>query len=202
MGLFWFWEMLVKRYLGWFRLFLLQPSKHKYSSNFSPHFYIFPYPKRNQPMKHIFINYRMQDTAFEAANLKQIIENRFKDVTVFKDTESMQAGEDLDDKIKKFLEKADIVLSLVDPNWLKHKHPFDPFLNLLLWEDDWVRKEIEHLYDCGKIDCLIPVAFRNPSIPTKEAAERLLPKKLQCFSNNKLYHFIRKESPEGDLKKL
>ncbi len=134
-------------------------------------------------MKHIFINYRMRDTTFEAAYLKIRIENRFENVEVFKDTRSTRAGDNLGEQIFPALDRADLVLSLIDPNWLNHPHPDTnkKLLNRLHYEEDWVRREIEYLHDQGKLDLLIPVNFREAYIPSTEECSIHLPPKLQCF---------------------
>ncbi len=90
--------------------------------------------------KTIFINYRRDDTAPYALAIRAEFERHLKGMTVFIDTQGIEALSQWPAVLQEALSQADAFLCLIGPGWLGASAPdgqlrlFDP--------EDWVRREI------------------------------------------------------------
>ncbi|MCB0594432.1 MAG: SUMF1/EgtB/PvdO family nonheme iron enzyme [Lewinellaceae bacterium] len=119
----------------------------------------------------IFINYRRGDTRDQAREFKKALEEQLgQGVTVFLDERNIQLTEDWQPKVKEELRKAEVMLSLIGPDWedqiRARARKADP-------EVDWVLFEIrqamaEHIdiipvfidrEQAGKVEQLLPEEF-------------------------------------------
>jgi len=73
---------------------------------------------RGQPVTKIFINYRRDDTQATAGGIHDSLGQAFGRDNVFMDVDNIRAGEKFADHLNAQVEKCDIFLSLIGPNWL------------------------------------------------------------------------------------
>jgi pterin-4a-carbinolamine dehydratase len=111
----------------------------------------------------IFINYRRDDAAAEAASIASKLRGWFGEASVFFDTSSIEAGVQWPDAVERALEAARVVLVLIGPDWLRAganewgQRRIDS-------EADWVRRELAYsLSSSNKV--LIPTLLRGAKMP-------------------------------------
>lgn len=89
----------------------------------------------------VFINYRSMDVPEVAASIDQALTQRFGEDLVFRDCESMEPGDDYPAALRKALERVEVLVSVIGPQWLTLTDgPAGP--RLIDREGDWVRREI------------------------------------------------------------
>ena len=66
----------------------------------------------------IFISYRREDTEFAAALLFDRLVEHFGEGQVFKDIDTIQAGEDFGEVIRAAVASCDVMLVLIGDRWL------------------------------------------------------------------------------------
>ena len=69
-------------------------------------------------MARLFISYRRKDSSGYAQTLHEDLLQAFPGMEVFRDLESIAAGEDFVDAIERELDRCNVVLVLVGPHWL------------------------------------------------------------------------------------
>ena len=112
-------------------------------------------------MSKTFISYRRSDSADQAGRIFDRLAASFSKSKVFKDVDSIPAGSDFRRVIKEAVEKSDIVVVIIGPNWLtavdeRGRRRLDD-------ENDFVRFELEVALALEKV--VIPVLVRNGSVP-------------------------------------
>jgi len=108
----------------------------------------------------IFINYRRQDTAWQAVALYHRLAERFGEDQIFKDVDNIGLGEDFVQKITTEVESCDILLALIGKSWLdldagEGRRIDDP--------NDFVRIEIEAALKREVL--LIPILVDGATMP-------------------------------------
>ena len=125
-------------------------------------------------MADIFLSYRRQDSQSATGRLADHLEARFGAARVFRDHESIVAGEDFPDAIRRSVEAATVLLVIVGPRWLGavdaagKRRLDDP--------TDFVRLEVE-LALAGDV-AVVPVLVEDATMP----AAHDLPPSLAEFS--------------------
>ena len=120
----------------------------------------------------VFISYRRNDAAAEAASIASQLRAWFGETAIFFDTSSIEAGAQWPDAIERALEATRVVLALIGPDWLRagadestpagrcsvcEQPRFDS-------ESDWVRRELA--YSLGSENkVVIPVLLRGAKMP-------------------------------------
>ena len=69
-------------------------------------------------MARLFISYRRKDSSGYAQTLHENLLQAFPELEVFRDLESIAAGEDFVDAIERELDRCNVVLVLIGPHWL------------------------------------------------------------------------------------
>lgn len=118
-------------------------------------------------MDNLFINYRRDDSAPQAKLIAKALGEVVHSDQIFLDTDSIDIGTEWPNSIQTALEKSNIVLIVIGPNWLK--------AGINEWgqrridnENDWVRKEIANsLVDPNKK--IIPILVEGATIPPESA---------------------------------
>jgi TIR domain len=87
----------------------------------------------------IVISYRRDDSRWIALNVYQRLESHYGKSNVFMDIDSIPLGLDFRDDIRETLDRCDVLVALVGPNWMGK----DKTKENILDETDWVRIEIE-----------------------------------------------------------
>jgi len=93
------------------------------------------------PTPRVFISYRSNDEPAAAAMLYTWLGAQFGKECVFRDYDSMQAGEHYPTAIRDALEHASILVAVIGPRWLTLTESCSG-LRLIDRPDDWVRMEI------------------------------------------------------------
>src|SRR5262249_49500516 len=88
----------------------------------------------------IVVSYRRDDTKWIAGRIFDRLEGHYGKGSVFMDIDSIPVGLDFRDHIRQTLDRCDVLLAIVGPNWLPKA---DNDTRTLLDETDWVRIEIE-----------------------------------------------------------
>ncbi|WP_433555793.1 toll/interleukin-1 receptor domain-containing protein [Pseudonocardia xinjiangensis] len=105
----------------------------------------------------IFLNYRREDSGFEADSLYAHLVDHFGSQQVFKDIESIELGHDFVDAISGSLTACDCLIAVIGPRWLE-------LLQARLSDmNDFVRMEISIALDRGIR--VIPVLFGGAELP-------------------------------------
>ncbi len=92
-------------------------------------------------MAGVFLNYRVRDSATSCAFIRDRLSHEFGADLVFRDSDSMQAAERYPDSLRKALSEADVLVSIVGPDWLTLTDQSGR--RLIDRDDDWVRYEIK-----------------------------------------------------------
>jgi hypothetical protein len=125
-------------------------------------------------MADIFLSYRHQDSQSATGRLADRLEAHFGAGRVFRDHDSIVAGEDFVDAIRRSVEAATVLLVIVGPRWLDaadaqgRRRLDDPL--------DFVRLEIEIALS-GDV-AVVPVLVEDATMPPRDA----LPSSLAEFS--------------------
>jgi hypothetical protein len=115
----------------------------------------------------VFINYRRTDVGWPADHLSDKLKTAFGKDRVFLDVRSIEAGDDFTEEIKSHLERATVLIVLVDKQWLC---VHDKFCRRRLdSRDDWVRREIRTAI--ARKSCkVIPVLLDDAQLPDETEA--------------------------------
>ncbi|MET8473774.1 TIR domain-containing protein [Streptomyces sp. NPDC006422] len=92
-------------------------------------------------MPKIFINYRSGDGDQLAGALDQALTHRFGEDHIFKDGNSIRAGDHYPDELLHAVRTCSVLLAVIGPYWTATPD--------LRREDDWVRKELLEARKCG-----------------------------------------------------
>ena len=71
------------------------------------------------PLPAVFISYRREDSAGYAGRLHEELEQRCGGQQVFRDADTLRAGQDFEDAIRQRLRQCQACLVLIGPNWLR-----------------------------------------------------------------------------------
>lgn len=112
-------------------------------------------------MAEIFLSYRRQDSQSATGRLADSLEAWFGPERVFRDHESIVAGEDFADAIRRAIDGSTVVLVMIGPRWVdaadaQGKRRLDAV-------DDFVRLEIESALEAGVP--LVPVLVEGAVMP-------------------------------------
>lgn len=141
----------------------------------------------------IFINYRKDDSSWNALALYNELQKYFPKESIFKDFNTIRPGDDFVESIQKALSHCNVLLIVMSKNWLEVK---DKHGNRRLNDpDDLVRIEISTAIE--RNIQVIPVLFDNIPMPT--SAE--LPENLRSLPRRQ-YVEIETTRFEADVKKL
>lgn len=118
-------------------------------------------------MGDVFINYRVAEENMGAAVIHDTLLRKFGD-HVFRDCNSMQAGEHYPDALRAGLDRADVLLVVIGPKWISLRG--EDGTRLVDRRRDWVRWEIEEAL-ARKI-IVVPVLLKtgkdDPVMPTPD----------------------------------
>jgi hypothetical protein len=109
----------------------------------------------------VFISYRRADEGFAAALLDGVLSQHFGEEAVFRDTRSIRLGQDFRSEVWRMLQRADVMLVIIGPNWLTasdssgHRRIDQP--------NDFQRNEIAQGLRSGIR--IIPVLLEDARIP-------------------------------------
>lgn len=148
-------------------------------------------------MAGVFLNYRVRDSATTCAFIRDRLSHEFGADLVFRDSDSMQAGERYPDSLRKALSDADVLVSIVGPDWLALTDQSGR--RLIDRDDDWVRYEIKHALARGIP--IIPVLLDGPGGRASRPDAASLPADLREFALRQSMSVVP-TSPRGGLDAL
>lgn len=105
----------------------------------------------------VFINYRAIDDPLGAAAIHDRLVLRFGDENVFRDCDSLQAGEHYPSAIRQALHNANVVVAVIGPRWLTLSDATG--VRLIDRERDWVREELAYAFSSGVP--VVPVLLKH-----------------------------------------
>lgn len=114
-------------------------------------------------MTNVFISYRKDDTGSDTQRIHQELAHRFGAQNVFVDTGGIPYGTDFATHILQTLEKCNVLVAVIGPNWLK---PDANGLIRLHDSNDWVRREI--IFALEKRMRIIPLLINRAEMPRLE----------------------------------
>lgn len=145
----------------------------------------------------VFVNYRNADLPEVAAIIYRSIADRLGEAEVFRDLNTIQAGEHYPTSLRRALHDADILIAVVGPNWLAPADPDNPADQgrLIDRDSDWVRMEIADALRRG-----IPVVpvLLNDTPPPDPAS---LPADIRDLAK-KQAHRVHRDRLDEDLNRL
>ncbi|MGB7085596.1 MAG: SUMF1/EgtB/PvdO family nonheme iron enzyme [Phormidesmis sp.] len=113
-------------------------------------------------MSRIFISYRRTDSAAEAGRIYDYLENKFGYESIFKDVDTIDAGDDFRERLNEAVGQCQILLAVIGRSWLQAKD--EAGRRRLDNPADWVRLEIETALQ-RKIR-VIPILLEGVAMPT------------------------------------
>jgi hypothetical protein len=119
----------------------------------------------NKTMAAIFLSYRRADNEAMTGRIADQLSNTFGPDTVFRDIESIDAGQDFAAAIRSAIEQSEVVLVAIGFKWLKEA-PTGGSRGIDS-PDDFVRLEIEAALRAGKT--VMPLLIDGASMPTPDA---------------------------------
>lgn len=127
-----------------------------------------------------FISYRRDQSSWPARILRDELVRRFGEDQVFKDNDSIDAGQEWPQRLQSAIENASVVLVLIGPQWAQARDN-DGGLRLENPED-WVRLEVEAAlaHDGAAV---VPVLVDGASMPSAE----VLPESLAPLSAHQAF---------------
>jgi TIR domain len=111
-------------------------------------------------MPNIVISYRREDTRWIVGRIFDRLKQHYGRDNVFMDIDAVPLGLDYRDHIRNTLERSDIVLAVIGPQWLGLQSAGQPRITD---ETDWVRIEIEAAL--GRKIPLIPILIDRTPLP-------------------------------------
>jgi hypothetical protein len=138
----------------------------------------------------LFISYRIADSVHIAAAIADRLARHFGAGNIFRDHDSLRLGEVYPSRIRRELERSDVVLALLGPHWLdirdesKRRRLDDP--------KDWVRTELRMAFE-RRIP-VVPVLLDGTELPRAED----LPVELAPLCVHTLWR-VRHQSFESDV---
>ena len=122
----------------------------------------------------IFINYRRDDSASQALNVAQYLENTFGKSKIFIDIDRLRAGQKFPTVLEDTLGQCKVMLAIIGPNWLDVRDD-KTGARRLDNPEDWVRLEIER--SLARNIPVIPILVAGATLPAKDD----LPSSLQAL---------------------
>ena len=125
-------------------------------------------------MARIFLSYRRADGVASGARsyLYEKLTNHYGPDSVFMDVERMQVGSDFRECLNDELQKTDVVIVLIGPEWVKH------IQERAFKQDDFVRLEIETALKQGKP--VLPLLLEGAVMPSHTE----VPETISAFTFN------------------
>lgn len=115
-------------------------------------------------MRRIFLSYRINDSVHATASIADLLARHYGRENVFRDRDSLPLGAIYPRRIRRELERADVVLAVIGPSWLTAEKNG---VRCLDDERDWVRTELRMAFERGIQ--VVPVLLDNTPLPAREA---------------------------------
>jgi hypothetical protein len=113
----------------------------------------------------IFISYRREDSAGYAGRLHEELAERFGAGEVFRDVDTLRAGQDFDEAIRGRLAQCDACIVMIGPGWLKAQNAAGQ--RRLGSTGDYVTMEIAAAFDKPDV-AVVPVLVGGATMPSPD----------------------------------
>lgn len=145
-------------------------------------------------MPAIFISYRREDSAGYAGRLHEELVERFGTGEVFRDVDTLRAGQDFEDAIRRRLEQCDACVVMIGPGWLRSQTADGQ--RRLGAPGDYVTMEIAAALARPDVP-VVPVLVGGATMPSPTE----LPEVLQSLARRHAFT-ARDETWEADMDRL
>ncbi|MGZ5724850.1 MAG: toll/interleukin-1 receptor domain-containing protein [Caldimonas sp.] len=122
-------------------------------------------------MAEIFLSYRRQDSQSAAGRLADRLTEHFSPARVFRDHDSIAAGDDFVESIRRSVESSTVLLVVLGPRWLGASDASGR--RRLDDAGDFVRLEIELALAAGV--AVVPVLVEDAAMPAATSCRRRSP---------------------------
>lgn len=112
-------------------------------------------------MRRIFLNYRIKDSVHATAAISDLLAQHYGQDNVFRDRDSLPLGAAYPRRIRRELERADVVLAVIGPSWLTIRTKDGE--RCLDDERDWVRTELRMAFERDMQ--VVPVLLDDTPLP-------------------------------------
>lgn len=144
-------------------------------------------------MRRIFLSYRIKDSVHATASISSLLARHYGEENVFRDRDSLPLGALYPRRIRREVERADVVLAVIGPNWLTIKNKNG--VRCLDDERDWVRTELRMAFE--RDIQVVPVLLDDTPLPDPA----LLPADIALLSLS-MYWQVRHRTFESDVRGL
>jgi hypothetical protein len=145
-------------------------------------------------MYRVFISYRRDDSHEAVGRISDNLVSHLGKHRVFMDVDTIPAGVDFRQEIRRFISGSDVVLVVIGPRWTTLVD--DAGTPRIADPDDFVRLEVEQALVCGAK--VIPILVNGATVPEPSG----LPESVRplCYLN--AIHVRRDPDFSGDMRKL
>jgi hypothetical protein len=137
----------------------------------------------------LFINYRVVDNPLGAAGIHDALAGRFGADKVFRDCVSLEAGVFYPAAIREALVSAEVLLSIIGPNWLSLTDSMTGE-RLIDREHDWVRRELMWAHE--RAIQVVPVLLVDTPAHAVPPKPDELPPDLRWFAHLQTFRFSQR----------
>lgn len=144
-------------------------------------------------MRRIFLSYRIKDSVHATAAISGLLAAHYGPGNVFRDRDSLPLGSVYPRRIRRELERADVVLAVIGPSWLTIRNRNGE--RCLDDERDWVRTELRMAFE--RDIQVVPVLLDDTPLPDRSE----LPSDIALLSLS-MYWQVRHRTFESDVRGL
>lgn len=144
-------------------------------------------------MRRIFLSYRIKDSVHATSAIAGLLARHYGQDNVFRDRDSLPLGAVYPRRIRRELERADVVIAVIGPSWLTIRGKNGE--RCLDDERDWVRTELRMAFE--RDIPVVPVLLDDTPLPDPA----LLPSDIALISLS-MYWQVRHRTFESDVRGL
>lgn len=144
-------------------------------------------------MRRVFLSYRIKDSVHATAAISGLLVRHYGPDNVFRDRDSLPLGAVYPRRIRRELERSDVVLAVIGPSWLTIKNKNG--VRCLDDERDWVRTELRMAFE--REMPVVPILLDDTPLPDRSQ----LPADIALVSLS-MYWQVRHRTFESDVRGL
>jgi hypothetical protein len=137
----------------------------------------------------VFLNYRVVDNPLGAAGIHDALAGRFGEDKVFRDCVSLEAGSHYPDAIRAALAGAEVLVSIIGPQWLTVRDDATGE-RLIDREHDWVRRELVWAHE--RNTTVVPVLLVDTPAHASQPRPEDLPADIRWFASVQAFEFSQR----------
>ena len=144
-------------------------------------------------MRRIFLSYRIKDSVHATAAISDLLAQHYGQDNVFRDRDSLPLGAVYPRRIRRELERADVVLAVIGASWLTIKNKNG--VRCLDDERDWVRTELRMAFERDMQ--VVPVLLDDTPLPDRSQLSSDI-----ALLSLSMYWQVRHRTFESDVRGL